>query len=123
MEKEKTYYWDNFNPIDLFMWKNQSHLKLKIKNKMLGGNKNTGIKFNPSNQHITFTASHYSRANRKWYKKEIKSYPYMTILCNSNVRKQFKESGLTPPENIMLKEFLEALKLTQDKKYNQQVRA
>ena len=119
MEKEKTYYWDKFNPIELFMWRNQSSLKRIIKSSYLGGSKVTGVKFDPTNQHITFTSSYYSRSqmydkNNGWYKKEKKSYPYITVLASLKERKQL-EADIISEENPMLKKFLEALKLTKEK--------
>ena len=92
MEKEKTYYWDKFNPIELFMWRNQSRLKRIIKNNYLGGSRVTGVKFNPTNEHITFTSSYHCRGkeNNGWYKKEKKSYPYITVLASLKERKQLE---------------------------------
>ena len=113
MTKEKTYYWEKFNPIEMWMWRNQSHLKGMIKRSYLGGDRVTGVKFDPTNEHFTFTASFYSRSQRHekhsgWYKKEKKSYHYMSVLANLKERKQF-EAGIISEENPMLKKFLEAL--------------
>ena len=47
MNKEITYYWDKFNPIEMWVWRNQSHLKVMIKRSYLGGDRVTGVKFNP----------------------------------------------------------------------------
>ena len=113
MSKEKIYYWEKFNPMEMWVWRNQSHLKVMIKRSYLGGDRVTGVKFNPTNEHFTFTASYYSRSQRHeehsgWYKKEKKSYHYLVVLASLKERKQF-EAGILSEENPMLKEFLEAL--------------
>ena len=113
MNKEITYYWDKFNPIEMWVWRNQSHLKVMIKRSYLGGDRVTGVKFNPTNEHFTFTASYYSRSQRHeehsgWYKKEKKSYHYLSVLASLKQRKKL-EAGIISEENPMLKEFLEAL--------------
>ena len=113
MQKEKTYYWDKLNPIDKWVWRNQPHLKVMIKRSYLGGDRVTGVKFDPTNEHFTFTASYYSRSQRHeehsgWYKKEKKSYHYLSVLASLKERKEL-EAGIISEENPMLKEFLEAL--------------
>ena len=113
MSKEKIYYWEKFNPMEMWVWRNQSLLKVMIKRSYLGGDRVTGVKFNPTNEHFTFTASYYSRSQRHeehsgWYKKEKKSYHYLVVLASLKERKQF-EAGILSEENPMLKEFLEAL--------------
>ena len=98
------------------MWRNQSRLKRIIKNNYLGGSRVTGVKFNPTNEHITFTSSYHCRGkeNNGWYKKEKKSYPYMVVLASLKERKQF-ENGILSEENPMLKEFIETLKLAKER--------
>jgi ribosomal protein L21E len=107
MEKEKTYYWEKFNPIDKWVWRNQSFLKSMIKRSFLGGSRVTGIKFDPSNEHFTYTASYHNRVDG-WYDKQKKSYHYTVVLASLKERKQL-EAGIISEENPMLKEFLEAL--------------
>ena len=111
MEKEKTYYWDKFNPIDKWVWRNQSHLKVMIKRSYLGGSRITGVKFDPTNEHFTFTSSYHSRSHKEnngWYDKKKMSYHYLSVLSSLKERKQL-EAGIISEENPMLKEFLEAL--------------
>jgi len=107
MIKEKTYYWEKFNPIDKWVWRNQSFLKSMIKRSFLGGSRVTGIKFDPTNENFTYTASYHNRVDG-WYDKQKKSYHYTVVLASLKERKEL-EAGIISEENPMLKEFLEAL--------------
>jgi len=101
MEKEKIYYWEKFNPIELWMWQNKKHLGSILKMSLLTpyGSRNSKWRYDMSTGE--FTWNQFLQVDKHEWSKEPKQ---KRILAIKLLR------GSTDAESPMWVEFQKALK-------------